>query len=355
MVKKPFDLSVITAGLPTFPDEGDTPKASAKPRFPAVPIAKAIEMQHQNAIAQLRELEATIEQRKADGLLIGEIDTSLANPSPYWDRDVRFLDDKSFAELVEDMRRNGQQSPALLRPHPTVAGQFEVCFGHRRLFACKSLGTRLRAVVRSLSEAQMAGAIYSENAQREGVSILEQARALARYVERGVFPTKQALADALNLSRSHVSNLTSYAEIPERVLEALGDWRKCTFRDASHLLKATREPSTKMAMLETADRLIGGDPRLGFHARLTLLLGHKRDREAESDDIRDAADRVLAVCKRGKRSTTIAFSSGEHSELADFIWRKMPSLISEFGQQCGDQRRPAAITPAETEISQKRQ
>lgn len=78
MVKKPFDLSVITAGLPALPDEGDTPKASAKPRFPAVPIAKAIEMQHQNAIAQLRELEATIEQRKADGLLIEEIDTSLA-------------------------------------------------------------------------------------------------------------------------------------------------------------------------------------------------------------------------------------------------------------------------------------
>lgn len=201
----------------------------------------------------------------------------------------------------------------------------------------------------------MAGAIYSENAQREGVSTLEQARALARYVERGVFPTKQALADALNLSRSHVSNLASYAEIPDRVLEALGDWRKCTFRDASHLLKATREPSTKVAMLETADRLIGGDPRLGFHARLTLLLGHKWNREAESDDIRDAADRVLAVCKRGKRSTTIAFASGEHSELADFIWRKMPSLISEFGHQHGDQRRPAAITPAETEISQERQ
>jgi ParB family chromosome partitioning protein len=337
-VKRPFNLSAITADLPALPEEGETPKESTTPRFPAVPIAKAIETQHRNAMSQLKELEATIEQRKADGLIIEEIDPSLADPSPYWDRNLRFLEDRSFAEFVEDMRRNGQQSPALVRPHPTAAARFEVCFGHRRLFACKSLGTRLRAVVQNLSEAQMAGAAYSENAHREGTSTLEQARALAKYVERGVFPTKQALADALNVSRSHVSNLTSYAEIPDRVFEALGDWRKCTFRDANNLLKAAREPSRRADMLETAERLICGDPTLGFYARLTLLLGQKRERGAETDYIRDASDRVLAACKRGKRSTAIAFVSGEHRELADFVWSKMPSLIEAFGRQRRDRK-----------------
>ena len=88
------------------------------------------------------------------------------------------------------MRRNGQQSPALVRPHPTDAGRFEVCYGHRRLFACRSLGTRLRAVVQSLSEAQMAGAAYSENAHREGVSTLEETSVRSRNMSnRGVFPT----------------------------------------------------------------------------------------------------------------------------------------------------------------------
>lgn len=238
-MKRAFDLNAITADLPTLPEEGEAHQKNTRPRSPAVPIAKAIETQHRDAMAQLKALEATIEQRRADGLVIEEIDPALADPSPYWDRDLRFLQDKSFAVFVDDIRRNGQQSPALLRPHPTDAGRFEVCFGHRRLFACRSLGTRLRAVVQKLSEAQMAGAAYSENAHRDGVSTLEQSRALARYLERGVFPTKQALAEALNVSRSHVSNLTSYAEIPDRVLEALGDWRKCTFRDANNLLKAS--------------------------------------------------------------------------------------------------------------------
>ena len=54
------------------------------------------------------------------------------------------------------------------------------------------------------------------------------------------------------------------------MLEALGDWRKCTFRDANNLLKATRDPARRALMLEAAERLIGGDSSLGFHVRLMV-------------------------------------------------------------------------------------
>jgi ParB family chromosome partitioning protein len=329
-MKKAFDLSAITADLPAFPTSGEAPPQRLNSRSSTVPIAKAIETQHRNAMAQLRALEAEIEQRQAEGLQIEEVDPSLADPSPYWDRDLRFLQDKNFADLVEDMRRSGQQSPALLRPHPTIAGRFEVCFGHRRAFACRQLGTRLRAVVQPLTEAQMAGAAYSENAHREGISTLEQSRALARYVDRGVFPTKQALADALNVSRSHVSNLTSYADIPDNVLEALGDWRKCTFRDANNLLKATREPSRKELMLEVAERLIAGDPHLGFQVRLALLLGKRPIDSKDIEDLRDDAGHLLVQRKRGKRLNGFAFAPGQSDGLADFVWSRLPALVEEY-------------------------
>jgi len=127
-MKRPFNLNAITADLPALAEEGGVSKGDERTRFPAVPIAKAIENQHRNAMAELRALEGTIEQQKAHGLIISEIDPALAEPSPYWDRDLRFLQDKSFAEFVEDMRRNGQQSPALVRPHPTDAGRFECLF-----------------------------------------------------------------------------------------------------------------------------------------------------------------------------------------------------------------------------------
>jgi ParB family chromosome partitioning protein len=337
-MKRPFNLSAITADLPTLPEEGEVQRENGRTRFPVVPIAKAIENQHRNAMAELRALEGTIEQQKAHGLVIEEIDPALADPSPYWDRDLRFLQDKSFAEFVDDMRRNGQQSPALVRPHTTDAGRFEVCFGHRRLFACRSLGTRLRAVVRSLSEAQMAGAAYSENAQREGVSILEQSRALAKYVERGIFPTKQALADALNVSRSHVSNLTSYAEIPNRVLEALGDWRKCTFRDANALLKTSRNPSRHGLMLEAAGRLIAGDQQVSYRVRLNALLGQNAAASADTEHLCDDSGRVIAACKRNKRATVIEFAAGPAEGLGDFVWTKIPALIEEYRDRHSDQK-----------------
>jgi hypothetical protein len=161
---------------------------------------------------------------------------------------------------------------------------------------------------------------------------------MAKYVERGVFATKQALADALNVSRSHVSNLTSYAEIPDWVLEALGDWRKCTFRDANNLLKATRETARREQMREAAERLIGGDPQLGFPVRLTVLLGQKPAASLEAEDLRDDSGRVVAERKRGKRSTAIAFAAGQGEGLADFVWTRMPALIEEFRRQQGDQK-----------------
>jgi ParB family transcriptional regulator, chromosome partitioning protein len=330
-VKRAFNLKAITADLPSLPEEGAATD-NARPRVPAVPIAKAIENQHRNAMAELKALEAAIEQQKSSGLLIEEIDSGLADPSPYWDRDLRFLEDKNFASFVEDLRLRGQQSPALVRRHPGNPDRYEVCFGHRRLFACRSLGIRLRATVAPLSEAQMAGASYSENAHREGVSILEQARALARYVDRGVFASKQALADALNVSRSHVSNLTSYAEIPDRVLEALGDWRKCTFRDAGHLLKAARDPERRVTLLEAADRLIAGEPQQSFNTRLIVLLGQKAVKPA-SEDLRDDVGRVLAVRTQSKRSTAITFGASAARGFDDFVWSRLPTLVEEFHRQ----------------------
>jgi ParB family chromosome partitioning protein len=329
-MKRPFNLSAITADLPSLPEEGmDIPEV-ARPRFPAVPIARAMESQHRNALAELRALEDSLEKSKAAGLMIEQIDPALADPSPYWDRDMRFLQDASFVTFLDDIRRNGQQSPALLRPHPTAAGRYEVCFGHRRLFACRNLNQPLRAVVKPLTEAQMAGAAYSENTHRDGVSILEQARALARYVDRGVFPSKQALADALNVSRSHVSNLTSYAEIPDEVLSALGDWRKCTFREAQSLLKAARDETRRGAMLAVARRLVEDETALSLPARLGLLLGRSAPAGTAKEEFLDPKGRKLAERRRGKNSVAIAFAANGDEEFANFVWDKLPTLAEQF-------------------------
>ena len=91
-------------------------------------------------------------------------------------------------------------------------------------------------------------------------------------------------------------------------------------------------------MLEAAERLIGGNAQLGFHVRLTLLLGEKAATSVETEDLRDDSGRVVAERKRGKRSTAIAFVASQGEGLADFVWTKMPSLIEEFRRQQGDRK-----------------
>jgi ParB family chromosome partitioning protein len=335
MAKKPFDLLAVTGGLPSLPTEGSE-RPAHRPAAPMVPIAAAIENQNKGAMAELKALQSAIEHRRTEGLVIDELDTSLIDPSPYWDRDLRFTDDATFGAFVENIRSNGQQSPALVRPKPDAPERFEICFGHRRKFACDRLGMPLLAVVRPLTEAQMAGAGFSENTHRQGTSILEQARALARYLERGVFSSKQALADALNVSRPHVSNLTSFAEIPDLVLEALGDWRLCSFRDAGSLLKAVRDPQHAEPVTAVAERLIAGDPELGFAARLAALLGKAvGERAVEGEQVSDGAGRPLIERRRSKRSIAFAFAAGADEALIDFVWKRLPTLVSEF-----EKRRP---------------
>ena len=89
-------------------------------------------------------------------------------------------------------------------------------------------------------------------------------------------------------------------------------------------------------MIEAAERLIAGEQQLGFHVRLTLLLGQKPVGAVESEDLRDDSGHVLAQRRMGKRSTAIAFAAGVDEGLADFVWSKMPSLIEEFRRQRDD-------------------
>jgi len=327
--KARFDIGAITAGLPDRPtDDPATERPVA--RSPGVPIARAVEAQSRNAIQQLRDLELKIERRKLDGLEIEEIDPALVVVSRFWRRDERFLQDKSFADFVEDIRKHEQQSPSLLRPHPEQPGHYEVCFGHRRLYAARHLGKPLRAVIRELSDAQLAGAAYGENARREGISVMEEARELALLVQAEIFPDKQSLGDALGKSRSHVSNMVKFATIPDAILNALGDWRQITFRDAMKLWKAASDPGTLETMLATAERILSTDARSGYAARLTLLLGGTPADAAETDDIRDHAGHLVVRKKRGKRSTGFAFDPDANPALVDFVWERLPALFEEF-------------------------
>ena len=84
------------------------------------------------------------------------------------------FDDTKFAELCEDVARNGIKCALELRD---LGERKRVVFGHRRLEAAKVCGLEtVPAIVKALTDAEEVRDMISENTGREDVSAAEQGR-----------------------------------------------------------------------------------------------------------------------------------------------------------------------------------
>ena len=123
-------------------------------------------------------------------------------PNPFQPR-TRF-NDLDLDELAASIRQHGVMQPVIVRQ---VVGGFELVAGERRWRASQRAGLQdIPAVVRKLEDHQVAALALIENIQREQLTSIEQARALATM--RDQFSMDQtALAVIISSSRSNVSNL----------------------------------------------------------------------------------------------------------------------------------------------------
>src|SRR5699024_12281215 len=59
---------------------------------------------------------------------------------------------ESLTELGEDMKRDGQHEPAIVRKHPTKPGRYLMVAGERRWSASKIAGIKLQVVVSDITD-----------------------------------------------------------------------------------------------------------------------------------------------------------------------------------------------------------
>ena len=144
-------------------------------------------------------------------------------PNPFQPR-TRF-NELELDELSDSIRQHGVMQPIVVR---RTARGFELIAGERRWRASQRAGlSDIPAIIRDLNDRQVAALALIENIQREQLTAIEQARALARM--RDVFSMDQtALAAMISSSRSNVANLLrllNLAPSVQSMLEAgsLGD------------------------------------------------------------------------------------------------------------------------------------
>ena len=123
--------------------------------------------------------------------------------------------------LVDQIREHGQIVPILVRPHPEIRGRFQVAYGHCRLTAAQTLGRRVRAIVRVMTDTELVVAQGQENSVRSDLSYIERALFALSLEARGF--DRVTIMSALRIDKTELSRLLSVlSRIPRDLIDAIG-------------------------------------------------------------------------------------------------------------------------------------
>lgn len=281
---------------------------------------------------------------RADKLLEGEtiveIDPNLVDDS--FSRDRFDLDDPEYAEEYAKVRdaieTRGQDSPALLRPHPQQLGRYMLVFGHLRKRAALELGRKLRAVIRDISDRDHVISQGQENASRANTSFIEKARWATDIVDHQFDTDNSTVLEALRVNAPTLSKMLAVGKLPDRLLDAIGRAKK-TGRDRWYELKLLLDRPGNLekalaAIEEPEFASLGSDERFAaLYDRVKK--SNRRARPKQQPETRSwtpADRRVEADIVGSERKFTIALKAKSNDALAfgNFVSENLGRLYEEF-------------------------
>lgn len=179
------------------------------------------------------------------------IDTALIDPHPH----NRKIDPKTCKGLAESMKLFGQIQPAVVRPHPTKKGRFQLGAGERRFHGAVINKSTLECEVCDLTDAQMDGLLVIENHQRENPDARHEATQIRRFTQANPNATPQQIAAMLGRDESFVKRRLRLLDLIEPVHEAWTDPKHDihALSIASMELIATLSPEMQATFLKDAE------------------------------------------------------------------------------------------------------
>lgn len=164
---------------------------------------------HKKATAVMTENIPVAEQ-------IHMLSTAEIKPNPWQPR--QSFDDDALTDLTESIAEKGILSPLLV---VEKAGEYILVAGERRLRAAKAAGLDVvPAMVRALTEEDMAQIALIENIQRADLNAIEEAQGYASLIAEYGY-TQQELAKMIGKSRPYIANLLRLLDLPEVILDAV--------------------------------------------------------------------------------------------------------------------------------------
>jgi len=269
---------------------------------------------------------------------IHAVDPKRCRPWKFHNRTDAWYTRERCQDLIDSIAKDGQLEPALAR---RLDGEkdydFELIFGMRRRFACEATGQKLKIRLVDADDARAAVLMHIENADRQDITPMERAISFLVQSEAKVFPTQEAMAEALNVSKGQVAKMIKAAslfKVPSLV--ALFPDRSVVPVELAYKLASLMErPGAKEVVLKAAQNLSarGGAKRPAAEVLKSLLAS--LDRTTTFETLRreynvGAAGRVQ-VMRNPKGKVTLTFRTGLKVSDREAVVATLEKILSDLG------------------------
>lgn len=330
----PEAASVAPQKAGSASDSENTSYEVAKSLFrqnaPTSQVMKRLSTMVRDDSHELEDLKALVK----GGQTVVELDPNLIDESFIRDR----MEDgtESIADLARQIEGQGQLVPILVRPHPHQDGRYQAAYGHRRLKAAASLGRKIRAVVRQLTDVELIVAQGQENNARLDLSFIEKARFAAAMKAKKF--SRETIAAALGISNQ--SQITWYLQVVERIPATIVD----AIGPASEIGRKRWLPLAELfqndlSALEKAKAFIktpafnARDTNERFNALVEEVTRKDRTARAEPSYWEASDKRVKAIINFTSKRCTLQIDRNVDAGFAEFVVNNLDALYDNYARR----------------------
>ena len=185
-------------------------------------------------IAKERDgLKKEIEELKGTSSDMVSIDPNLCVNWAYSDRNDFELGD--IDELAEDIKKNGQLQPVIVRKVPSLDDRYEIIAGERRWRACSLAGVPLKAIVTDSNDTDCLVIQTSEN-KKKSLSLFSLSKVYMRMMkDKNISQNK--MAELLNIPKGSFSQILSFNKVPNEIWATVKDMSNISARTANYIAR----------------------------------------------------------------------------------------------------------------------
>jgi ParB family transcriptional regulator, chromosome partitioning protein len=272
--------------------------------------------------------------RLIEGETIVELDTDLIDGSFVSDRIEN--DDEALNDLVQAIKERGQDSPILVRSHPSQLGRYQIIFGHRRVKAAVQLKIPVRAVVKDLHDRDHIIAQGQENSARANLSFIERAVFAESLQNLGY--DKDTVMSALSIDAPMLTRMNSVVKrIPTAVVQAIGPAKgvgRDKWLELTSVLEKPANATAAVQLIETAS-FAQCDKNMRFDFIYSALNPSKKPPKkshiAHANTTWSPDDRsVVAKMKNSQKGFNLSISAKHAGVFGQFISDNLQRYYQEF-------------------------